>query len=149
MDVLSRRRFVSIRFGSIPFVGIPFVGRRLVVVPIFKVDYLRDFDFLEKCYCDVLLGPPKEFFDEIKKGSKNLWGCPFKLEEGSVRDFEQKLELKQDVELKANSETVEQRAEFELEPKLLVELKLDLELELELELEPEPKLVPQPAGLYC
>jgi len=36
----------------------------------FEVDYLRKFDLVKKCYFGGLLGRPKEFFDEIKKGSK-------------------------------------------------------------------------------
>jgi len=31
---------------------------------------MRKFDFFEKWDFDSLLGPPKEFFDTIKKGSK-------------------------------------------------------------------------------
>jgi len=38
----------------------------------FEVDYLQKFDFFKKCYLGSLLGPPKEFFDEIKKGSTIL-----------------------------------------------------------------------------
>jgi len=33
--------------------------------------------FFQKCYFDGLLGPPKEFFDEIIKGSKISWDGPF------------------------------------------------------------------------
>jgi len=46
----------------------------------FEVYYLRKFDFfsLKKCYFGGLLGPPKEFFDEIKRGQKSCETVPLK-----------------------------------------------------------------------